>query len=228
MGARDPMWFVEKMFNVRNGTLTDDHVKILREIANQFKYSNIKKLRNGKSRYKISVTSKTNNLLNILSSLDDNISMSPSQKIAELNYTRFQNFTTLPEKQALYAYNGDVYNNIDTKTLDDASIKFSQKHLRILSALYGLLKPLDMIRAYRLEMSSKLKEIALKGMNLFWKDHITNNLNSELKTHDNKFLINIASNEYSASVDPKSLEASIINIHFRENRNNELRNIANN
>ena len=86
-------------------------------------------------------------------------SMKVSQKIAELNYTRFQNFTTLPEKQALYAYNGDVYNNIDTKTLDDASIKFSQKHLRILSALYGLLKPLDMIRAYRLEMSSKLKEI---------------------------------------------------------------------
>jgi cytoplasmic iron level regulating protein YaaA (DUF328/UPF0246 family) len=152
--------------------------------------------------------------------------MKVSQKIAELNYTRFKNFNTLPEKQALYAYNGDVYNNIDTETLDDASIKFSQKHLRILSALYGLLKPLDMIKAYRLEMPSKLKEIAPKGMNLFWKNHITNNLNSELKTHDNKFLINIASNEYSASVDYKTLEATIINIHFRENRNNELRNIA--
>ena len=74
-------------------------------------------------------------------------SMKVSQKIAELNYTRFQNFNTLPEKQALYAYNGDVYNNIDTETLDDAAINFSQKHLRILSALYGLLKPLDMIKA---------------------------------------------------------------------------------
>ncbi len=153
-------------------------------------------------------------------------SMKVSQKIADLNYTRFQNFQTLPKKQALYAYNGDVYNNIDTDTLDDAAINFAQKHLRILSALYGLLKPLDMIKAYRLEMSSKLKELAPKGMNLFWRKHITKNLNSELKTHKNKFLINIASNEYSSSIDPKLLEATLINIHFRENRNNELRNIA--
>lgn len=83
MGARNPLWFTEKVFNVRNGVLTDDHLKILREIVNQFKYSNIKRLRHGASRYKISVTGKTNNLLNILGSLDDNLEMSPKEKVVE-------------------------------------------------------------------------------------------------------------------------------------------------
>jgi cytoplasmic iron level regulating protein YaaA (DUF328/UPF0246 family) len=160
-------------------------------------------------------------------SIEDIIkTMKVSQKIAELNYTRFQNFKSLPEKQALYAYNGDVYNNIDTDTLDEKAIDFSQKHLRILSALYGLLKPLDMIKAYRLEMSSKLKTIAPKGMNIYWKEQISKKINSELRTHTNKFLINIASNEYSASIDDKLLGEKLINIHFREVRNDKLANIA--
>lgn len=153
-------------------------------------------------------------------------SMKVSEKIAELNYDRFQNFETLPEKQAIYAYSGDVYNNIDTKTLNDNSLRFSQEHLRILSALYGLLKPLDMIRAYRLEMSSKIPKLAPKGMNLFWQKNITNHINSELKTHKNKFLINIASNEYGASIDSKILDATLINMHFRETRDGKLKNIA--
>lgn len=153
-------------------------------------------------------------------------SMKVSEKIAELNYDRFQNFETLPEKQAIYAYNGDVYNNIDTETLDENALRFSQEHLRILSALYGLLKPLDMIKAYRLEMSCKIPKLAPKGMNLFWQKNITNHINSELKTHKNKFLINIASNEYSASVDSKTLDATLINTHFRETRDDKLKNIA--
>jgi uncharacterized protein len=160
-------------------------------------------------------------------SIEDIIkTMNVSQKIAELNYSRFQNFKSLPEKQAIYAYNGDVYNNIDTKTLDEKSINFSQNHLRILSALYGLIKPLDMIKAYRLEMSSKLKTIAPKGMHLLWKEHISKTINSELNEHTNKFLINIASNEYSASIDNKLLGKKLINIHFREIRNDKLANIA--
>ena len=153
-------------------------------------------------------------------------SMKVSEKIAELNYDRFQNFETLPEKQAIYAYNGDVYNNIDTETLDEKSLSFSQEHLRILSALYGLLKPLDMIKAYRLEMSCKIPRLAPKGMNLFWQKNITNNINSELKTHKNKFLINIASNEYSASINTTMLDAEFINVHFREARDGKLKNIA--
>lgn len=178
---------------------------------------------------KITPTSEMDSTLSALKKLSINDimqSMKVSQKIAELNYSRFQNFETLPEKQALYAYNGDVYNNIDTDTLDNTAIDFSQNHLRILSALYGLLKPLDLIKAYRLEMSSKVKKLAPKGMNLFWKKHITQSINSEIKTHKNKFLINIASNEYSASIDNTSLEAILINIHFRETRDGKLKNIA--
>lgn len=152
--------------------------------------------------------------------------MKVSAQIAELNYTRFQNFETLPEKQAIYAYNGDVYNNIKTDALDDSSLRFSQRHLRILSALYGLLKPLDMIKAYRLEMSSKLPSVASKGMNLFWKKTITNSINSELESHETKYLINIASNEYSASIDKDTLDAILINVHFREIRDGVLKNIA--
>lgn len=152
--------------------------------------------------------------------------MKVSEKIAELNYNRFQNFEALPDKQAIYAYNGDVYNNINTEVLDESSLRFSQDHLRILSALYGLLKPLDMIKAYRLEMSSKLPSIASRGMNLFWKEIITNSINSELENHKTKYLINIASNEYSASVDKNELNAILINIHFREIRGGKLKNIA--
>ena len=153
-------------------------------------------------------------------------SMKVSEKIAELNYDRFQNFENLPQKQAIYAYNGDVYNNIDTETLTSDSIAHSQKHLRILSALYGVLKPLDMIKAYRLEMSTKIPKLAPRGMNLFWQKSITNHINSELKTHKNKFLINIASNEYSASIDNTLLDVPIINIHFMETRNGKLKNIS--
>ena len=169
---------------------------------------------------------KTLQVLKKLSTKNIMKSMKVSEKIAELNYDRFQNFETLPEKQAIYAYNGDVYNNIDTETLDKNSLRFSQEHLRILSALYGLLKPLDMIRAYRLEMSIKMPKLAPKGMNLFWQKNITNHINSELKTHKNKFLINIASNEYSASIDSKILDATLINTHFRETRDGKLKNIA--
>ncbi|MEM6338626.1 MAG: YaaA family protein [Pseudomonadota bacterium] len=153
-------------------------------------------------------------------------SMKVSEKIAELNYDRFQNFETLPEKQAIYAYNGDVYNNIDTETLDENSLHFSQEHLRILSALYGILKPLDMIKAYRLEMSCKIPRLAPKGMNLFWQKNITERINLELEKHKNKFLINIASNEYSASINTKMLDATLINVHFRETRDGKLKNIA--
>lgn len=169
---------------------------------------------------------KTLQVLKKLSTKNIMKSMKVSEKIAELNYDRFQNFETLPEKQAIYAYNGDVYNNIDTKTLDKNSLRFSQEHLRILSALYGLLKPLDMIRAYRLEMSIKMPKLAPKGMNLFWQKNITNHINSELKTHKNKFLINIASNEYSASIDSRILDATLINTHFRETRDGKFKNIA--
>ncbi len=173
--------------------------------------------------------SKTNLIVQKLQSLShDQIAtiMGVSDKIAELNYQRFQSFQTLPEKQALFAYTGDVYKNIDSFSFTDKELQFAQKHLRIASALYGLISPLDKIKAYRLEMVSRLPTLAPKGMAKFWQEHITKQLNLELKTHKNNFLINLASNEYSAAISPALLNSSIINIHFREVQNGIKKNIA--
>lgn len=152
--------------------------------------------------------------------------MGVSEKIAKLNYERFQNYKKLPIKQVIFAYAGDVYNNIDIETLTSQTLEFAQGHLRIISGLYGILRPLDLIRAYRLEMSTKLPGIATRGLAAFWKKQITLQLNSELAEHASNFLINIASNEYSAAIDSSLLNAQLINIHFREIRNREIRNIA--
>jgi cytoplasmic iron level regulating protein YaaA (DUF328/UPF0246 family) len=173
--------------------------------------------------------SKTNLIISKLQSLSqDQIAkiMGVSTKIAELNYQRFQNFENLPEKQALFAYTGDVYKNIDSFSFTNKELQFAQKHLRIASALYGLVSPLDKIKAYRLEMVSKLSTIAPKGMAKFWQEHITTQLNLELQTHKNDCLVNLASNEYSAAINPALLNFSIINIHFREIRNGSIKNIA--
>ncbi len=152
--------------------------------------------------------------------------MNVSEKIAELNYQRFQNFSKSPDKQAIFAYTGDVYKNIDVHNFAIKELQFAQDHLRIISALYGLLSPLDKIRAYRLEMSCKLPEIGNKGMAAFWKGHITSELNTELKKHSNKSLINLASNEYFAAIDMEALEAPVVHVHFREERKGNLKNIA--
>jgi hypothetical protein len=152
--------------------------------------------------------------------------MDVSEKIAELNYQRFQNFVVLPEKQAIFAYMGDVYKNIDVQNFTTQQLQFAQGHLRIISALYGVLLPLDKIQAYRLEMSCKLPGIGTRGMSEFWKDEITGELNNALKEHRNKYLLNLASNEYFAAINVRKLNAPVINVHFREARKGKLSNIA--
>ncbi len=152
--------------------------------------------------------------------------MKISDKLAELNFLRYQTFESLPAKQAILAYDGDVYSNIDKKTLSPGVLRFSQDHLRIVSGLYGLIKPLDKIRAYRLEMSIKLAKNAPNGLDRLWQEKITRKLNNDLKTHENKYLINLASNEYSSAIDRKLLEVPMINIHFREFRDGMMKNIA--
>ena len=171
----------------------------------------------------------TKNLLKILQTLSQKQIakiMNVSEKIAELNYQRFQSYSTLPEKPAIFAYTGDVYKNINTETMQPEMLNFAQRHLRILSALYGMVRPMDKIKAYRLEMVAKLPKIAASGMSAFWKDNITCKLNEELERHHSQFLINLASNEYGAAVDQSKLIAPVINVHFREIRDTTLKNIA--
>ena len=177
----------------------------------------------------LNFATKTSSLINRLQSLSAHQlakMMSVSKKIADLNHERFRTYKTLPEKSAIFAYTGDVYRNMETQTLSPEMLGFGQNHLRIVSALYGLLRPLDKIKAYRLEMITRLPGIAPKGLATFWKKQVTEQLNTELANHQNKFLINIASNEYAAVIDETNLNAQMINIHFREIRDGAVKNIA--
>ena len=147
--------------------------------------------------------------------------MKLSIKLADLNVSRFQQWHTpfTPEnaKQALFSFAGDVYQGLDAQTLSADDIAFAQEHLRILSGLYGLLRPLDLIQPYRLEMGTKL--ITPQGSNLyqFWGSDITEHLNNELQNDD--ALINLASQEYFKSIQSKAIRCPIITPEFKENKN---------
>ncbi len=149
--------------------------------------------------------------------------MSVSTKIADLNTDRFKlwdNSTTTPKaKQALLAFNGDVYSGLDATSFEAKDFDFAQKHLRILSGLYGVLKPLDMIQPYRLEMGTRLENKQGKDLYDFWGARITEAINAELKKMRNAVLINLASNEYFHSIVPDHLNAKIITPIFKEKKN---------
>ncbi|WP_038249495.1 peroxide stress protein YaaA [Ghiorsea bivora] len=146
--------------------------------------------------------------------------MKLSMKLADLNVQRYQNwhtpFTADNAKQTLFSFAGDVYQGLDAQTLSSDDIAFAQTHLRILSGLYGILRPLDLMQAYRLEMGTKLSNA--KGNNLydFWGNSITEQLNQELEADDT--LINLASTEYFKVIQPKLLQANIITPTFKENK----------
>lgn len=152
--------------------------------------------------------------------------MGVSDKIGKLNYERFQNFDKLDTKEAFFAYDGDVYSNIQRDNLGKDNIDFANKHIRIISGLYGILKPLDKIKPYRLEMVTKLKKIAPRGLALYWQKAVTDYLNRQLSEQKNQYLVNLASNEYFAVLDSKHFAYPIIDIQFREIRNGIIKNIA--
>ena len=145
--------------------------------------------------------------------------MSISDKLSKLNFDRFQTFstpfTTGNAKQALLAFKGDVYNGIDAPSLSSDDLEFAQDHLRMLSGLYGVIRPLDLIQPYRLEMGTKLKNDQGKNLYDFWGDKISSVLNED----ESEVIINLASNEYFKGIDKKSLNAKIINIAFKELKN---------
>jgi cytoplasmic iron level regulating protein YaaA (DUF328/UPF0246 family) len=151
--------------------------------------------------------------------------MSISDNLADLNRQRFKQWKTpfKPEnsRQALFAFKGDVYIGLDAYSLDQDAIDFAQQHLRILSGLYGILRPLDLMQAYRLEMGTRLSTESGSNLYQFWDDRITKALNQELKQSGANTLVNLASNEYFKSVKPKLLKAEIITPMFREYRNGE-------
>lgn len=156
--------------------------------------------------------------------------MSLSDNLAELNFQRYKDFG-LPfnqqnAKQAIFAFKGDVYSGINTSSMTQQDFEYAQNHVRILSGLYGYLRPLDLIQPYRLEMKTKLENSKGADLYQFWGESITNFLNDEFKTHSQKVLVNLASNEYWKSVQPKKINAKVINVAFKEVKDGKARIIA--
>ena len=156
--------------------------------------------------------------------------MGISNKLAQLNWQRYQDFTTPfnPDNawQALLAFKGDVYSGLDAETFSDADLTFSQDHIRILSGLYGVLKPLDLMQAYRLEMGTKFAIGGSKNLYQFWNSRVTESLNYDLKDREHGVLVNLASDEYFKVIQPKILQAQILKISFKENKNGAYKVIA--
>jgi cytoplasmic iron level regulating protein YaaA (DUF328/UPF0246 family) len=146
--------------------------------------------------------------------------MGVSGKIAELNHERFMNwsppFDLDNAKQALLAFRGDVYTGLEAETLDSAGLAFAQKHLRILSGLYGLLRPLDLMQPYRLEMGLKFANRGGANLYAFWGDRISRTLDRQLGKSGSRVLVNLASNEYFKAVQPKALDAEIVTPVFKD------------
>jgi cytoplasmic iron level regulating protein YaaA (DUF328/UPF0246 family) len=154
--------------------------------------------------------------------------MSISEKLAELNWNRNNTFKTPfnieNARPSIFTFNGDVYSGLDAFSLSMDQLNQAQKSLRILSGLYGLLKPLDLIQPYRLEMGTKLNVEGSLNLYGFWRNKITNKLNDEL--NENEFFVNLASNEYSSAIDRKLLKTTMISPVFKDMKNGKLKIIS--
>lgn len=145
--------------------------------------------------------------------------MKVSEKIADLNYERYRDFETpftlTNSKQAAFAFKGDTYVGLEAETLSEDDLEFAQNHFRILSGLYGMLRPLDLMQPYRLEMGVRLKNEKGKNLYEFWGNTLTDGLNDLLEKQQNKVIINCASNEYFKSVNEKELKGNVITPVFK-------------
>jgi uncharacterized protein len=155
--------------------------------------------------------------------------MKLSNKLAELNLDRYQAWQTpfTPEnaKQAILAFKGDVYTGLDAESMDERKFKFAQQHLRILSGLYGVLRPLDLIQPYRLEMGTKLQNYRGKDLYQFWGSQLREAIETDPAFADN-ILINLASNEYFKALQAKKLNARIITPIFKDWKNGQYKLIS--
>ncbi|WP_370980568.1 peroxide stress protein YaaA [Agaribacterium sp. ZY112] len=156
--------------------------------------------------------------------------MGISDKLGVLNYDRFQAWAQpikgKDARQAVFAFNGDVYAGLDAYNLSDEDLAFAQDHLRILSGLYGLLRPLDLMLAYRLEMGTKFANAEGKDLYAFWGDQLTEALNKQLKSNGSECLVNLASNEYFKAVKKKNLSVPLITPQFKDFKNGQYKIIS--
>lgn len=149
--------------------------------------------------------------------------MKVSDKIAGLNVARFEQWRSTFDfdnaRQAIFAFKGDVYTGLDAESLSDTNLEFAQSHLRMLSGLYGLLKPLDLMQPYRLEMGTRLANGRGTNLYQFWGDIITDAVNQALAAQGDSTVVNLASNEYFKAVKPKKVDGTIITPTFKDCKN---------
>jgi len=154
--------------------------------------------------------------------------MKISDSLGQLNYERNQDwqlpFNKENARQALYAFSGDVYRGLDAYTIDTKKLDKVQDTVRIISGLYGILKPLDLIQPYRLEMGTKMPVGKNKNLYEFWKKKVTQALNDELE--DDELFLNLASNEYFKAIDKKALKVPVIKVTFKDFKNGEYKMIG--
>jgi cytoplasmic iron level regulating protein YaaA (DUF328/UPF0246 family) len=144
--------------------------------------------------------------------------MSISEKLARLNRDRFRDWDDAPERAAVFAFAGDTYTGLDAASLDEDALRWAQDHLRILSGMYGLLRPLDAMKPYRLEMGTRLKTRRGKDLYAFWGDRLAKGLNALADETGAEVLLNCASQEYFGAVDRKALKLRVITPTFLEDR----------
>jgi len=172
--------------------------------------------------------SKINRKLSRMTKKEISELMGISDKLADLNYTRYQDFqeehTKENSRPAAYLFSGDVYTGLDAYTIPSEKIDLLQNTLRILSGMYGVLRPLDLIQPYRLEMGTKLPIEDHKNLYEVWQNDVTQFLNNELE--ENELFINLASNEYFKAVDAKKIKAKVISPVFKDFKNGKLKIIS--
>lgn len=156
--------------------------------------------------------------------------MGISEKLAVLNADRYQayseEFTEDNAKPAALMFKGDVYTGLEANTLTETEMQFAQQHVRILSGLYGLLRPLDLIQPYRLEMGTRLRQGKRKNLYEFWDTTITELINEDLQSSGGEEVVNLASQEYFHAVKADQLSGKLVNIHFKEDRDGKLKVIS--
>lgn len=156
--------------------------------------------------------------------------MGISASLGELNFQRYQEwhlpFTPENAKQCVLAFSGDVYQGLDAKTLSEEQLQIAQTRLRILSGLYGVLKPLDIIQPYRLEMGTSLIYYRKKNLYEYWNLAVVKNINKAVDESGSKVLVNLASNEYFKSIDKKKLKAEIVTPEFKDLKNGQYKMIS--
>ena len=162
------------------------------------------------------------NTLKAFSHSDIKNLMNLSDNLAALNHERYQHFADQEQSPALYTFKGDVYDKMDVENYDNDDLDFAQKHVRILSGLYGVLRPLDNMRPYRLEMGTRLKTGNAENLYGYWGDKITETLNRD----GDPLVLNLASQEYFKAVNPDALDADILHVDFKHTKNGKTKTIG--